>query len=106
MGDALHLPLQMETLTEILQECLLEMTAKIDRRKRQLIDKIQTSEDRLHKSERKTSVERQHHRQYIDKTMRHLEDWEENLLQREQMLEQNQTMMRTQYKRYTGKYVE
>lgn len=81
--DAMHLPVQMDTITEILQERLLEMTATIDRREQNLIDKIQTTEDRLHKSERKTSVERQHHRQYTEKTIKRLEDWEETLLQRE-----------------------
>jgi hypothetical protein len=38
--------------------------------------------------------------------MKRLEDWEENLLQREQTFERNSSTMRTQYERYTNKYVE
>ena len=50
-------------------------------------------------------TERQNHRQYIEKTMKHLEDWEEYLLQREQTFERNRSNMQVQYDRYT-KYQE
>ena len=106
MEEPLNFPVQLDTLTEILQERLQEMTNTIDRREKQLLDKIQSSEDRLHKSERKTMTERQHHRQYIEKTMKRLEDWEENLLQREQTFERHQSNMQGQYERYTSKYDE
>jgi hypothetical protein len=67
MEEGLNLPVQLDIMTEILQERLLEMTAHIDKREQQLLQKIQTTEDRLHKSERKSATERQSHRQYIDK---------------------------------------
>ena len=51
-------------------------------------------------------TERQQHRQYIEKTMKHLEDWEENLLKREQSFDRNKLHMQTQYERYTRKYDE
>ena len=70
---ALNLPVQLDTVTEILLERLLEMTVQLDRREKQLIDKIKNSEDGLHKTERK-SAERQNHRQYIDQTMKRLEN--------------------------------
>jgi hypothetical protein len=106
MEEALHLPVQLDTLTEILQERLLEMTNQIDRREQQLTEKLQQTEARLHKSERKTAAERQSHRQYIDKTIKQLEDWDENLLQREQTFERNSSMLKVQYERYTTKYIE
>ena len=99
MDEAIKLPVQMDTLTEILQERLLEMTNQIDRREQELIEKIRQTEDRSHKRERKTMMERQGHRMYIEKTMKRLEDWEENLLQREQMLARSTTMAQTQYNR-------
>ena len=104
---ALQLPVQLDTLTEIIQEQLVEMTDQIDRREQQLINKIRNAEDRLHKNERKASTERQHHRNYIlDQTMKRLDDWEENLLQREQTIERNRKMLQTQYERYTNQYTE
>ena len=106
MDDALHLPVQLDTLTEILQERLAEMTNKIDRREQQLTDKLQQPEARMHKSERKTAAERQSHRHYIDKTIKRLEDWEENLLQREHTFERNSSMLKVQYERYTNQYAE
>ena len=102
----LQLPVQMDTLTKILQERLEEMTAQIDRREQQLIEKLKNAEDRLHKNERKASTERQHHRNYLNQTMKRLEDWEENLRQREQMIERNRKMLHTQYERYTNQYTE
>jgi hypothetical protein len=104
--QALQLPVPMDTLTEILQERLEEMTAKIDRREQQLIDELRNAEERLHKNERKASTERQHHRNYIDQTMKRLEDWEENLLQREQTIERNRKTLHAQYDRYTNQYTE
>ena len=74
MDEALYLPVQLDTLTEILQERLLAMTNQINRREQQQTDKLQQTEARLHKSERKTAAERQSHRQYIDKTIKRLED--------------------------------
>ena len=68
----------MDTLTEILLECLVEMTNHIDNKEQQLIEKLQATEVRMQKMERKTLVERQKHRQYIDKTIKRLEDWEES----------------------------
>ena len=68
----------MDTLTEILRECLVEMTNHIDNKEQQLIEKLQATEARMQKMERKTLVERQKHRQYIDKTIKRLEDWEES----------------------------
>ena len=106
MDEAIKLPVQMDTLTEILQERLLEMTNQIDRREQELIEKLRQTEDCSHKRERKTMLERQGHRMYIEKTMKRLQDWEENLLQREQMLERSTTLAQTQYERYTRKYEE
>ena len=106
MDKPLNFPVQLDTLTEILQDRLQEMSNTIDRREQQLLDKIQHSEDRLHRNERKTMTERQNHRQYIEKTMKHLEEWEENLLQREQTFERHQSNVQGQYVRYTRKYEE
>jgi hypothetical protein len=83
----LHLPVQMDTLTEFLQERLVEMTNHIDHKELQLTEKLQATEARMQKMERKSVVERQTHRQYMDKMIKRLEDWEENLLQREQRME-------------------
>ena len=67
MDEQLHIPVQMDTVTEILQECLGEMMNHIDNKERQLTEKLQATEARVQKMDRKTVVERQNHRQYIDK---------------------------------------
>ena len=106
MEDHLNLPVQVDTVTEMLQERLFEMTNTIDRREQQLLARLRTSEERLYKKERKMMTERQQHQQYIEKTMKRLEDWEENLLKREQSFDRNKSNMQTQYERYTRKYDE
>ena len=80
------------------------MTNHIDRREQQLLAKLQTTEDQIHRMDRKTTTERQNHRQYIEKTLKGLEDWEENLLQREQTMDRNKSNPQAQYDRYTRKY--
>ena len=60
-------------------------------------------EDQMHRMERKTMTERQKHCQYIEKTMKRLENWEENLLQREQTMDRNKSNLQTQYDQYTRK---
>ena len=42
----------MDMLTEILQERLLEMTNHVDRKEKQLLARIQASEDKMQKTER------------------------------------------------------
>jgi hypothetical protein len=106
MDEQLNLPVQVDTVTEILQERLQEMTNNIDRREQQLLAKLQTTEDRMHRMDRKTTTERQNHRQYIEKTLKRLEEWEENLLQREQTMDRNKSNLQAQYDRYTRKYDE
>ena len=106
MDEPLHLPVQMDTLTEILQDRLVEMTNHIDNKERQLIEKLQATEARMQKMERKTLVERQNHRQFIDKTMKRLEDWEENLLHHEQAYARHTSTAQIQLERYTRQYSE
>ena len=104
MDEHPNIPVQLDTLTEILQERLHEMTNHIERREQQLVDKIHSAEDHLYKKERKTATERHNHRQYIERTMKRLEEWEENLLLREQTFERHSSNMHAQYERYTRKY--
>jgi hypothetical protein len=104
MGDHIRLPVQVDTVTEILQERLNEMTNQIEKREQKLIDKIQNTEDRLQKNERKAMQERQNHRNYLEKTMKRLEDWEENLLQREQTIQRQTMTMKTQCDKYSRRF--
>ena len=104
MDEHPHISMQLDRSTEILQERLHEMANHIECREQQLIDKIQSTEDHLQKKERKAATERHNHRQYIERTMKRLEEWEENLLQREQTFERHSLNMHAQYERYTRKY--
>jgi hypothetical protein len=65
---------------------------------------MQSMDDRMQKKERKATTDRNNHRQYIDKAITRLEDWEENLLQREQTFECHTSTMENQYARYSRKY--
>ena len=82
------------------------MTNHIENKEQQLIGKLQATEARMQKMERKTLVDRQNHRHYIDKMMKRLEDWEENLLHREQTYERHTSTVHSQLERHTRKYSE
>jgi hypothetical protein len=75
-------------------------------KEQQLIEKLQATEARMQKMERKMLVDRQNHHHYINKTMKCLEDWEENLLHREQAYERHTSTVHSQLERYTRKYSE
>ena len=68
MEDHLNLPVQVDTVTEILQERILEMTNTIDRREQQVIAKLQMSEERLYKKERKNAPPKASRWINVDKT--------------------------------------